>query len=110
MIAVRVVWAFFTPGSRKAFTPLRTASLCCCRRCSTSVKAVQPVANTFKSSQKVTTAVAGPGYASWNSTIVESAAYCKPKKRLTPEGALRGKAYQADVLQGQVERSEKTRK
>lgn len=61
MIAVRVVWAFFTPGSRKAFTPLPTASLCCCRRCSTSVKAVQPVANTFKSSQKVTTAVAGPG-------------------------------------------------
>jgi hypothetical protein len=53
MIAARVRWAFFTPGSRKAFTPSLTAS--------TPVRGVQPLAHTFRSSQKVTVAVTGPG-------------------------------------------------
>jgi len=53
MITVKVRCAFFWPGSRKAFTPLLTAS--------TPVSAVQPLANTFSSSQKLTISVAGDG-------------------------------------------------
>ena len=51
MVSVRC--AFFTAGSRKAFTPLLTAS--------TPVIAVQPLENTFKSSQKPTACVIAGG-------------------------------------------------
>jgi hypothetical protein len=49
-------------------------------------------------------------FTSWNSTIVESPAYCKPRKRVAPGATLRGNPYQPDVLQRQLERSEETRK
>ena len=48
-MAVRLRWAFFTAGSRKAFTPLLTAS--------TPVRAVQPLAKTLSNSQKLTATV-----------------------------------------------------
>src|SRR5260370_32354536 len=50
---VSVRCAFFTAGSRTAFTPLLTAS--------TPVSAVQPLENTFKSSQKLTACVMAGG-------------------------------------------------
>src|SRR5260370_31051986 len=53
MMTVRVRCAFFTPGSRKAFTPLLTAS--------TPVRAVQPLAKTFSKSHKVTASVMAGG-------------------------------------------------
>ena len=53
VVSPAVRWAFFTPGSRKAFTPLLTAS--------TPVRAVQPLAKTLRSSQKETAAVTGAG-------------------------------------------------
>src|ERR1035438_5846181 len=45
MMIVRVRFAFFWVGSRKAFTPFETAS--------TPVIAVHPLANTFARSQRV---------------------------------------------------------
>ena len=48
---VSVILAFFWVGSRKAITPLLTAS--------TPVMAVQPEENTFRMSQKLNAAVAG---------------------------------------------------
>src|SRR5260370_30235421 len=53
MMTVRVRCAFFTPGSRKAFTPLLTAS--------TPVSAVHPLAKTFSKSQNVTASVMAGG-------------------------------------------------
>src|SRR5882757_4310586 len=51
MIVVSVRRAFFTVGSRKALTPLLTAS--------TPVMAVQPLANAFSRSQRPTASVGG---------------------------------------------------
>ena len=51
MITVSVFFAFLSVGSRKAFTPLLTAS--------TPVSAVHPLANAFSISHAPTIAVAG---------------------------------------------------
>src|SRR4029077_2034760 len=53
MIIVKVARAFLTLGSRKAGTPLLTAS--------TPVIAVQPLENAFTSSHALTAATAGSG-------------------------------------------------
>src|SRR5256884_6866888 len=53
MITVSARCAFFTLGSRKAFTPLLTAS--------TPVIAVHPLAKTFSKSHSVTASVMGGG-------------------------------------------------
>ena len=52
MIVVNVARAFLTRGSRKACTPLLTAS--------TPVMAVQPLENAFTRSHKLTAVIAAP--------------------------------------------------